>query len=497
MTVSSAAPKAPASSSRTPRGASAGKHPGIVLAIIVSCQMMVVVDATAMSVALPGIRSSLDFSPTGLSWVLNAYILAYGGLLLGGRTGDIFGRRRTFTAGVLLFTLCSLLGGLAAEPWQLLAARALQGVGAAFAAPGAMSLLMTNFPEGAPRHRALAAYSTLAGLGMAIGMIVSGVLTDVASWRWVLFINVPVGIAIVLLTPKYVADPERNPGRLDLVGAFTATAGIIALAWGFIRVAGSGWGGAVTPAAFAAAVVLLVVFVIRQLRTDHPMMPVRLFADRGRTAGYLSMALTMACNFSVSLFVPMLLQNVLGYSALTTGLSFLPMALVMFGMSRATPKLLPRFGAFPLIVTGLALVAAGVGWLGQVDADVDYAPSLLLPLILIGTGIGTFLMPLTGLILGGVPPRDSGAASGLLQTFQQTGGALGIAVLITVYGTTLRGAAPGTPERVATTRGIGHAFTGGAVFVGCAVLLMAATALLAGARNRAAAREATEQGQSR
>ncbi|HXR71085.1 MFS transporter [Actinocrinis sp.] len=463
----------------------ASRHPGLVLAIIVTCQMMVVVDAMAMAVALPKIQAGLHFSATSLSWVLNAYILSYGGLLLlGGRTGDVLGRRRTFTAGVLLFTISSLLGGVATTAGWLLAARALQGVGAAFAAPGAMSLLMTNFAEGPARNRALSAYATIAGLGMAIGMIVSGVLTDIASWRWVLLVNVPLGLAIVVLTPRYVAEPERHPGQIDLPSAATATAGAVALAWAFIHASGSGW-SALTFGAIAFGIVALALFVLRQTRVKQPMMPLRLLADRTRTAGLVAMALAMASNFNISLFVPEFLQNVLGYSALRAGLAFLPMALVVFAVARAGRRLLPRFGAYPLILVGIGLCAVGLGWLGALDSRSSYATGMLVPLILIGIGIGMFLMPLTGLILRGVEPRDSGAASGVLQTFQQFGGAIGIAILVTVYGTALRHSPPATAPRTATAHAIAEAFLGGAGFLVLA-LLSITVAALAGRARRAA-----------
>ncbi|GAA2125543.1 MFS transporter [Kitasatospora saccharophila] len=414
-----------------PSGARPGSRPGLVLAIIVACQLMVVVDATAMAVALPAIRAGLHFSDGGTSWVLNAYVLPYAGLLLlGGRTGDVLGRRRVFTAGVALFTAASLLGGLAPAAGWLLAARALQGVGAALAAPGAMALLLANFAEGPARHRALAGYSTVAGLGMAIGTVASGVLTDVASWRLVLLVNVPVGLAIVLLTPRLVAEPARNPGRLDLPGALTATTGLVALAWGLVDASAHGWNG---PAlgALAAAAVLLALFARGQLRAAQPLVPPRLLADRARTGGYLAMALAMASNFTLALFVPMFLQEVLHHGALGAGLAFLPMALTVFAVSRATRRLLPRYGPRPLVLAGLALCALGTGLLSRLDVHSGYPGGLLVPLLLLGLGIGTFLMPLTGLVLGGVPPEDAGAASGLLQTFQQSGGALGIAALAT------------------------------------------------------------------
>ncbi|WP_326673368.1 MFS transporter [Streptomyces sp. NBC_01257] len=467
-------------SSTTPSTAVAGaagqvaRHPGIILAIIVSCQMMVVVDTTAMTVALPQIQADLGFSATGLSWVLNAYVLAYGGLLLfGGRLGDIFGRRNTFVAGVLLFTVCSLLGGFAVNDWQLLAARAVQGVGAAFAAPGAMSLLITNFEEGNARNKALAVYSTLAGLGMALGMILSGILTEWASWRWVLFINVPIGIAAVVLTPKFITSPAKHPGRVDVVGAFTATVGLTALVYGLIRGESEGWSDAVAIGSLVTAFVLLAGFLVTQFRIKNPIMPMRLLASRLRGAGYAVMLLVLACNFSVFYFVPQFLQEVLGFSALKAGLGFLPMGLAMFAMSRATPKLLPKFGPRRLILAGLVLILAGVLWLSSLDAGTSYAAGLLLPLVLVGVGIGTFLMPLTALILGGVAPRDSGVAAGILQTMQQIGGALGLAVLVTVYGARADDATTGPAATTAMADGIGNALLVGSGFVVVALILVA------------------------
>ncbi|MER7008212.1 MFS transporter [Dactylosporangium sp. NPDC000555] len=449
-----------------------GNHPGVILALLVTCYLMIIVDNNVVTIALPQIQSSLHMSATGLSWVLSSYTLTFGGLLLlGGRAGDVFGRRRVFVTGVVLFTVSSLLGGLAATAWWLLAARAVQGLGAALASPGAMALLMTNFKEGPARNRALAVYSTLAGLGMAIGMILGGLLTEWTSWRWVLFINVPFGAVIAILTPIYIADPERHPGRIDIIGALTGTAATAALVYGFIRASEDGWGDALTLTAFAAAVVLLAVFLLVQRRVPHPTLPLRLFADRNRAAGYATVLLAMACLFGVLFFISQFLQNILGYSALQAGLAFLPMAAGMFGMSRLTPWLLPRVGALRLILIGLAVVAGGAGWLSQLDDHTAYAPGLLVPMLMLGVGIGTFLMPLTALILGGVAPRDSGAAAGTMQTMQQVGGSLGLAILVTAYGTTLRLDGARTPSLIA--HAMGNAFIAATVSVVLAFVLVA------------------------
>ncbi|MEU3413826.1 MFS transporter [Streptomyces sp. NPDC006658] len=447
----------------------AGRHPGIVLTLLVTCYLMITVDNTVVTIALPQIRDSLGFSPTGLSWVLSAYTLTFGGLLLlGGRAGDVFGHRRTFVWGVWLFTVCSLLGGLATEPWMLLAARAVQGVGAAIASPGGMSLLITNFKEGPARNRALAVYSTLAGLGMATGMILGGVLTEWASWRWVLFVNVPFGLAVALLTPRYVTGSRPHPGRLDLVGAFTGTAGMSGLVYGFIRVGSDGWSDPLALAAFAVGVVLLTVFLTLQTRADTPLLPLGLFANRNRAAGYATVLLSMATLFSALFFISQFLQGPLHFSPVRAGLAFLPMALGMFGMSRVTPKLLPLLGARVLITAGIVLVTAGALWLSRLTADSSYALGIAGPTVLLGIGIGSFLMPLNALILSGVPPREAGAASGTMQTMQQVGGALGLAVLVTVYGTALGGSR--------TSRALAHAtadaFIGATVFAAAGLLLV-------------------------
>jgi EmrB/QacA subfamily drug resistance transporter len=451
-----------------------GIHPRLILTIIVSCQMMFVVDTTAMTVALPKIQENLHFSTVGLSWVVNAYLLAFGGmLLLGGRAGDIFGYRRTFITGIALFTACSALGGLAPTQWWLLSARALQGAGAALAAPAAMSLIVISFREGTPRNRALALYSTVAGLGMAIGMLMSGVLTTLVSWRLVLGINVPIGLAALLLAPRFIEPTPRHPGRLGLAHALTVTAGVTALVWGLNRAATDGWGNALTIGSLAVAIVLLALYVTMQRRSAHPTMPLRLFRDPGRAGGYLAMMLTLACNFSAFFFIPLFLQEVLHYSPLKAGIAFLPLGAVMFTVSRFVPKLLMRFGARPLILTGLVLAAGGIALLTRITAATQYTPLILASTVLIGAGIGTFLMPLTGAILKGVPRENTGVASGIMQTAQQAGGALGLAIELTVYGTTLRHAGPvGSGLPSAITHGMANAFAVGVILLVCAIAVI-------------------------
>lgn len=412
---------------------------GIALAIIVTCQLMLILDATVMNVALPRIRHDLHFSATGLAWVLSAYTLTYGGLLLlGGRAGDLFGRRRMFIAGITLFTVASLAGGFAPSAGWLLVARVLQGIGAAAAGPSTIALITTTFTEPRERIRALAVLSGIASAGFAIGLIVGGIVTQAASWRWVLFINVPFGVAAVALAPRFVREPERHPGRLDVPGAIVATAGVAALVYAFIHAAASGWSQWQTMAAFAAGVILLIGFVAMQARGSRPLLPLRLFADRNRAAGYLAFFLAPAAMMSSFFFLTQYLQEIRGFSALTTGLAFLPLAVGMFTMTRLVPRLLTRFGPKPLVLTGAALIVAGLLLLTRLSPGSGYVPMLLVPLVLVGVGGGLGFAPLTPVIMASVEAADAGAAGGALQTMQQIGASLGLAVLVTVFGTAVR-----------------------------------------------------------
>ncbi len=426
------------------------------LAVITACQLMLVVDATIVNVALPSIQRGLHFSPPGLSWVVNAYTLAFGGLLpLGGRAGDILGRRTVFIAGTVVFALASLAGGLATSPGWLLAARAAQGAGAAFAGPGSLSLIATTFEEGPRRVRALAISSMVTSAGMVAGLVLGGVLTAWASWRWVLFVNVPVGAAIALLAPLYVAASERLPGRFDLAGALTSTLGSSLLVYAFIRAARDGWGDGTGLAAFALALLLLTAFVLVEARVRQPIMPLRLFADADRRGAYAMRLLLTAAMSGMLFFLTLFVQNVLGYGPLRTGLAFLPTTLALVAASRAVPRLLPRYGARPIMTAGSALCVAGMLWLTGASATSGYATMILGPVLLFGAGTGLVAVAATFVALASVPARDSGAASGLLQSMQQVGGSLGVAVLITAY------AGGGTAG------GFTNAFTIGAAFTAC------------------------------
>jgi EmrB/QacA subfamily drug resistance transporter len=394
---------------------------------------MLVVDATVMNVALPRIQTALHFSSTGLTWVMTSYTLTFGGLLLlGGRAGDVWGRRRLFVAGATLFTVASLVGGFAPSSGWLLAARVAQGVGAAAAGPSTVALITTTFTEARERIRALALLSAAAGGGFALGLIVGGVLTEVASWRWVLFINVPIGIAVVLLAPRFVAEPPRHPARLDFYGAVAATVGVTSLVYGLLHAPAYGWSDPTTVAALSVGVVLLTTFVLVEARSPAPLMPLRLFADRNRAAGYANFLLGPAAMMSMFFFLTQYLQEIRHYSPLATGFAFLPMAVGMFGMTRVVPHLLPRFGPRPLAMVGAAAMAGGLAWLAQIGTATSYLPGIFGPMLVMGLGGGLAFVPLSPVIFASVPPRDAGAAGGVLQTMQQLGVSLGLAVLVTV-----------------------------------------------------------------
>lgn len=455
------------------RPARATTRPGLALAIIVTCQLMLLLDATVMNVALPRIRADLGFTSAGLAWVLNAYTLVFGGLLLlGGRAGDLFGRRRLFLGGVAVFTAASLVGALADSAGWLLAARILQGLGAAAAGPNTLALITSTFTEPRERMRALSVFSGVASAGFAVGLIVGGLLTEWFSWRAVLLINIPFGLAILTLARRYIREPERHPARLDLPGALTATAGTSAVVYGFIRAAEAGWSDAAALVALAVGFAVLAVFGWTELRTAQPLLPMHLFADRNRAAGYANFFLGPMAMMSAFFFLTQFLQEVARYSALTTGVAFLPLAVVMFTTSRLLPRWLPTVGPRPFAVAGTVLLATGLAWLSQLSATSDYLPGLLGPMVVLGLGGGLAFSPLNIVIMSTVRPADAGAAGGVLQTMQQVGSTLGLAVLVTVAGSASRdtAAAGGSPTDVLVD-GMTAAFTVSTVIAAMTVVV--------------------------
>jgi EmrB/QacA subfamily drug resistance transporter len=358
-------------------------------------------------------------------------------LLLGGRAGDILGRRRVFVAGILIFTLASFLGGLATSSGWLLAARALQGVGGAIAAPTALALITTNFAEGTERNRAFGVFGAVAGAGGALGLLAGGMLTSWLSWRWVLFVNVPIGVLLAVLAPLYITESERQPGRFDLAGALTSTAGMTALVYGFISAAQDGWTDPTTIGSFTAAA-LLAVFVSIETRTRQPITPLHMFADRNRAGSYAIMLSLAAAMFGMFFFLTLFVQDVLGYTPLRAGLSFLPVTAGIIISSQFAARSLPRLGPKRLMTTGALLAVVGLAWLTQVSVDSGYVEGLLVPMVVFALGMGLLFVPLTVVAVSGVPPHEAGAASSLLNVMQQVGGSLGLSILVTAFGTASR-----------------------------------------------------------
>jgi EmrB/QacA subfamily drug resistance transporter len=443
------------------RTANAGAaNPAMVLAIILGCYLMVVLDASVVITALPDIRTDLGFSPASLSWVQNIYALAFGGLLLlGARAGDLLGRRQVFVIGITIFTAASMLGGLAQSETWLLAARAIQGVGAAIAAPSTLALLTISFPEGSERTRAIALYSAVASAGASIGLILGGMLTTWISWRWSLFINVPIGVVLVSLAPRYLPETERHTGEFDIGGAATSTLGMSALVYGLVRAAETSWGDSVALLSFALAAVMLAAFVTIEKRVPQPITPLRLFASRERVGAYATRLLMVGAMFGMFFYLTQFLQGAEGYSALKAGLAFLPVTLTIFAMVKVVPKLLGRVGPYPVLIGGLALALIGLVWLSRITAGTDYWTGIALPMLLVGGGMGLAFTPLTQAAMQGVDNHDAGAASGLVNVFQQLGSTIGIGVLVTVFaaaseGTGAKALIEGVPSTIAVSAGL-------------------------------------------
>jgi len=414
------------------------RRQGLALAVIATAQLMVVLDATIVNVALPHIQTALGFSGSGLEWVVNAYALTFGGLLLlGGRAGDILGRRRVFIAGIVLFSAASLLGGFATTQAWLLGARALQGVGGAIVAPAALSLITTNFPEGRPRNRAMGVYAAMSIGGAAVGLLAGGLLTTYLSWRWVLFVNVPIGIVVALMAPRVLGESQRHPGRFDLPGAVTGTIGLAALVYG-LSSAGttpdgvSHWTDTKVLASLSAAVILLAAFVVIEARSRQALMPLRIFRNRDRSASNLIMLCIGTSMFGLFFFLTFFVEHVWGYSALKAGIAYLPIVGVIMAMAGISTQLVPRIGAKPLLVASSAIAAGGMFWLSRINEHSTYASGLLGPMLVTGVGLGLAFMPATLVALSKVADRDAGLAASLPNVGQQVGGAIGLAILGTV-----------------------------------------------------------------
>ena len=439
-------------------------HPNLALLVIASAQLMVVLDATIVNIALPHIKSALNFhSVADLSWVLNAYTLVFGGLLLlGGRAGDLFGRRRMFMTGVLIFAAASLAGGFAWDRGWLLAMRALQGVGGAIASPTALSLVTTTFAEGKERNRAFGVYAAVSGAGAAIGLILGGLLTDYLSWRWVLFVNAPIGLAIAVATPFVIAESSRGQGRFALADAVSSTLGMAALVYGFIHAATDGWDNAVTIASFVVAAVLLLTFVLMQARSSQPLMPLRLFRNPTRVGSYSVMLIIGAAVFAMFYFLTQYVQNIMGFSPIRAGLAFLPVSATIVVVAQIVSRLVHRIEPKLIIASGTVFGGLGLYSLSQLAVDSSYLTHVLPSIILIAMGMGSIFVPITLGAVAGVDRRDTGIASAMLNVGQQVGGTIGLASLVTVASHAARSDAIEHARTLPKGALTAHAFTAGA-----------------------------------
>jgi EmrB/QacA subfamily drug resistance transporter len=446
---------------------------------------MIVLDGTVVTIALPHIRASLHMQPAQLSWVLNAYSLTFGGLLLlGARAGDLRGRRKIFIFGIALFTVASLAAGLSNTAGLLLAARAAQGVGGAMSSPSALALLTVSFPEGRERLRAIAYYTAVSIGGTAVGLVLGGLIVGNLSWRWIFFINLPIGVVLILLARAVLPETEPHHGTLDLTGAFTSTLGMSALVYSLIRASIEGWSDPLTLASMAAGVVLLVVFVLAERQAATPITPLRLFSDRSRCVAYVVRMLVVAAGTSIFFFLSQYMQEVLGYSPIQAGLAFVPIMVCLFASSQLSAHVLGRWISPRVqLMGGLALSSTGLFLLSNVSVHSSYA-DLILPLALFGTGNGLSFMVVTTMGLAGVAHEDAGAASGLLNAAQQVGGALGLAVLVTVFSSVASNKAQQLPPTASAQTKLAVPFVAGTqtAYTVAACWLLAMVALVVAVR---------------
>jgi len=445
--------------------------------LITTVQLMIVLDGSVVNIALPRIQAELEITAANLTWVVTTYAIAFGGLLLlGGRLGDVLGRRRVFTAGVLIFALASMLGGISQAQWQLLAARALQGAGAAAASPTALALITTNFPAGPRRNRAFAVYAAMSGAGAAVGLILGGALTEV-SWRWTMLINVPIGLLVAVLAPRFLTESKPQPGRWDLPGAVTATVGLVSLVYGLNHKAQidlatglpTTWTDPLVFGPITAGLVLIVAFFVLEARTSQPLLPLRVVTDRTRAVSFAVMMLLGASVFAMFLFLSLFVQQVMGYSPLQCGVGLLPFPAGIIAAAQLASALVSRVDPRWIAGTGGALEVVAFWGYGRLDVDSSYAGGLLPWVLLQSFGMGLLFVPLTLTAVSRVDPADAGVGSAVLNTVQQVGGAVGIAVLGTVFanGITSRAAelaASGLPQdpqlaaRIAQVHGTSQAF---------------------------------------
>ncbi|WP_217549270.1 MFS transporter [Streptomyces sp. GbtcB6] len=462
---------------------------GLALLVIATAQLMLVLDNTIVAVALPSMQRALGLSESGLGWVVTAYALAFGGLLLaGGRAGDLFGRRRVFRTGLVLFTAASLLGGLAQSGELLITARVIQGAGAAIAGPAALSLLATTFPAGPARNKALGVYGAMGGLGSVAGLLLGGALTEYLSWRWVMFVNVPIALAVLLGTGLLV-DGEREGGKIDAPGALTATLGFGSLVYAINRAGEKGFGDSVTLIGLAVALVLIAAFVAIQRSSSVPMIPSGVLADRGRVGANLIMFLVGAGMLGTFYFLTLYMQGVKGYAPMVTGVAYLPSALGMgIAAGGLGPQLLARMPERNVISLGLLIGIAGMVWLSFIEPGQNPWAALLPAQLIVGMGLGMVFVGGTILSVRGVAPEATGAASGLVNTAQQIGGAIGLATLAAAATAITEHELPGNTAQALTT-----GYTYGFLLGGGFYLLALIVALVALPGRSAQPQQAGEQ----
>ena len=440
------------------------------LVLLATVQLMVVLDTTIVNVALPSIQRGLGFSIGGIAWVVNGYALTFGALLLlGGRSGDLLGRRNIFIGSLAVFALASMLGGLSSGPAMLVAGRILQGAAAAFAQATALSLIVSTFPAGAARNRAVGVFAAMEGLGAAAGLLLGGVLVSSLGWRWVFFVNVPVALVVAALAPRFIPLVARQSTRFDLRGAASATLGLGLLVFGLSRAAEHGWADITTFGPIAIGVLGLLVFVRIEARSAQPLMPLWVFADRNRGGAYLIQALMGAALFGMFFLSTLYLQNVLGYGPLKAGVAFVPVAVALIAAAAAVSRIVTRIGVRPLVAAGTATAALGMFLLGNLNAHSTYLGGVLAPLIILSAGLGLTFVPVTLAAVSGVSANHSGLVAGVSTTAIQIGGAIGLAVLATIAATTTRNQAAGTATTDALSAGYTRAFQVGAVIIALAV----------------------------
>jgi EmrB/QacA subfamily drug resistance transporter len=451
----------------------------IALALLCFAQFIVVLDASIVNVALPSIGEALHFSQTNLPWVVNAYVLTFGGfLLLGGRLADLLGRRRVFIGGLLMVAAASLAAGFAANEGQLIAARAAQGLGAAIISPAALSIVTTIFQDGAERNKALGAWGAVAGAGGAAGVLLGGILTDGLGWEWVLWVNVPVALIVASLAPAFVAETRSESATryFDTAGAISVTAGLSALVYAIVDATDAGWDSLQTLGMIGIAATLLAAFVAIELRSEAPLVPFRIFRLRTLTGANVVGLLVGGSLFSMFFFITLYMQQVLGYTPIHAGLSYLPLAISIIVASGIASQLVTRIGFKPVLAAGMLMIAAALVWFSNVSVGGGFTTDILGPSLLAAAGLGFAFVTTTIAAVAGVREQESGLASGLINTSQQVGGALGLAVLATIANSRtdqLTASAGGDPSALpnALTEGFQSAFLGGAVIAALGLAL--------------------------